>query len=488
MKRLLWLISCLLITTSALQAQSQRLQVAGSEGHLWALLPDDGGWQLAHAGQRGSGSEYRIIRRFDSKPLVLHALDHTLWLVFSGGSSTAPRLECYRLQAEYQASLELYVMEPREGLDTLPPLRDVDQLSCFVGTASGPILMGTSSLDQRLTAHRLRQGRWEPLTLPESIDASMPLHAVESHRGLLLLQQSGPTTTTWLLGTDQRWTTGVLTDVPTVRELLNVDGQPLLVHEGGSSTIEFAYLQPEGSWPLATRPRPDDAWGVVGQQGAVGLISLHEGLITAEIVDAMSGAAIRLEVFEPTSVLTNGLWSMAIALGLASTVILVIVLAKGGDLSSMVVPSGWSVLPPMRRFWSLAVDLIPGLCVFFFVASGEIRHLVKVPLMNLSAEDLAPYLMLVAVTVVWCITFESTVGWTPGKRLFGACVRTTLGGRPSLRAIVVRNVIKALVLLVPPLAVLAVLHPNQQGLGDLMARTIVVRPVAAPEEDGGSFT
>ncbi|MCH2148123.1 MAG: RDD family protein [Phycisphaerales bacterium] len=486
MKRILWLISCLLITTSALQGQSQPLLVAGSQEHLWVLLPDDGGWQLAHAGLRDSESEYRIVRRFDSKPLILHALDRTLWLVFSGGSSTSPRLEFYRLQAEYQPSLELHVMEPREGLVTLPPLQDVQQVRCFAGTASGPVVIGTSLLHQGLVGYRLRQGRWEPLALPDSLDPSIPLHAVQSNRGLQLVQQIGDSTSTWLLDANEVWMKRVISEVPAVNGLVDVDGQPLLVHEGDASAISLAYLQPEGSWPLATRPRPDDAWGVVGQRGAVVLISAQDSLITAESIDALSGSTIRHDVLKPVSVLTNGLWSMAIALGLASTVVLVIVLAKGGDLSSMVVPSGWSVVPPMMRVRSLAIDLVPGLCVYFFAASGEIRQLAKVPLMNLSAEDLAPYLMLVGVTVAWCVAFESTVGWTPGKRLFGACVRTTLGGQPGLRAIVIRNVIKAMVLLVPPLAVLTLLHPNQQGLGDLMARTIVVRPLTGSAEDGGS--
>jgi uncharacterized RDD family membrane protein YckC len=482
-----WLISCILVTITSLQAQEPTLLVSGGQEHLWILLPDDAGWQLAHASQRGNDPEYRVVRHFESKPLTLQAIDQTLWLVFSGGSSEAPRLEFYHLHAENQPALDLHVMEPREGLNTLPSVRDVSQLHCFVGTTTGPVLLGTSSADpDHLIGRWLRQGRWEPLVLPESLDVAEPIFAVETNRGLLLVQPVGATVFTWLLDREQHWDGSVLSDMPSLEGLVSVDGQPLVVLEGVGSTIEFEYLQSEERWPLAIRPRPDAPWGVLGQRGAVMLLSVQEQIITAEALDSMSGATVHIEAFEPASVLTSGLWSVAIALGLASTVILVIVLARGGDISSMVVPSGWSVFPPMLRLCTLLIDLIPGGCVYFLLASGELRHLVRVPLMSLDTADLAPYLILVAVTVIWCAAFEFTLGWTPGKRLFGACVRTTLGGRPGMRAIVVRNVMKGLVLLVPPLVVLAMLHPNQQGIGDLMARTIVVRPVSESAVDGGT--
>ena len=44
---------------------------------------------------------------------------------------------------------------------------------------------------------------------------------------------------------------------------------------------------------------------------------------------------------------------------------------------------------------------------------------------------------------------------------------------------------KGFVLLVPPLAVLTLLHPNQQSVGDLMARTLVVRKRPSIEPDQG---
>jgi len=69
-----------------------------------------------------------------------------------------------------------------------------------------------------------------------------------------------------------------------------------------------------------------------------------------------------------------------------------------------------------------------------------------------------------------------------GKMLVGARVVMVDGARPASRAILVRNLFKALVLLIPVLAVVALLNPHGQGLGDLMARTVVVRPASTVSE------
>jgi uncharacterized RDD family membrane protein YckC len=50
-------------------------------------------------------------------------------------------------------------------------------------------------------------------------------------------------------------------------------------------------------------------------------------------------------------------------------------------------------------------------------------------------------------------------------------------------AVLARNLFKAIVLLVPVLAIIALLSPNAQGLGDLIARTVVVRRADTAPKD-----
>ena len=111
------------------------------------------------------------------------------------------------------------------------------------------------------------------------------------------------------------------------------------------------------------------------------------------------------------------------------------------------------------------------------------RDLVRVPMMSLSTDDVVPYAWMVVVTIIWCVLWECAVATSMGKAVCGAKLQSTTGMPIKRRQVLVRNLIKGLILLVPPLAVLTLLHPNQQGLGDLLARTVVVRPSGAPEAD-----
>ena len=85
---------------------------------------------------------------------------------------------------------------------------------------------------------------------------------------------------------------------------------------------------------------------------------------------------------------------------------------------------------------------------------------------------------MIAMTVGHSTLGELVGGRTLGKALVGARVVTGDGSRPSPVAVLARNGLKALVLLIPLLAVFALLNPHAQGLGDLVARTVVVRIAA----------
>jgi len=56
------------------------------------------------------------------------------------------------------------------------------------------------------------------------------------------------------------------------------------------------------------------------------------------------------------------------------------------------------------------------------------------------------------------------------------------GTRPTRRRLALRNLVKCLVIVVPPLAIITLLNPNLQGLDDLVGRTVVVGPPPDPED------
>ncbi len=98
----------------------------------------------------------------------------------------------------------------------------------------------------------------------------------------------------------------------------------------------------------------------------------------------------------------------------------------------------------------------------------------------------APYLVMAGVTVTHSTITELVTSRTLGKGLVGARVVTADGCRPGARQVLVRNLFKAATLFLPPLAVVALINPQAQGLGDLAAQTVVAGEVSSQSPGAGN--
>ncbi len=105
------------------------------------------------------------------------------------------------------------------------------------------------------------------------------------------------------------------------------------------------------------------------------------------------------------------------------------------------------------------------------------------PLWTADLSASGPFLVMIGLTVLHSTLTELTTACTLGKKLVGAKVVTGEGARPSARAIIARNALKVIVLLIPVLAVFAILTPHLQGLGDQVARTVVVREQSGDDDE-----
>jgi len=84
----------------------------------------------------------------------------------------------------------------------------------------------------------------------------------------------------------------------------------------------------------------------------------------------------------------------------------------------------------------------------------------------------------IAVMIAYGIGFESWRQATPGKMLFGLLVVGDIGHKPNFTPILVRNMMKPIDLILAPsliTPIVMIFTPYNQRLGDLLARTIVVR-------------
>lgn len=83
-----------------------------------------------------------------------------------------------------------------------------------------------------------------------------------------------------------------------------------------------------------------------------------------------------------------------------------------------------------------------------------------------------------AVVGLYAAILEAWTGMTAGKRLVGLAVTGAHGGRCGFVAIIVRNLARIIEFHFPPLILLVAFTPSRQRLGDLLAKSVVVEPVA----------
>jgi uncharacterized RDD family membrane protein YckC len=107
--------------------------------------------------------------------------------------------------------------------------------------------------------------------------------------------------------------------------------------------------------------------------------------------------------------------------------------------------------------------------------------------MTFTFEDSLPYILMALITMLHSIPSELLSYRTLGKAILGGKVVSTDGGRPSALRMLIRNAVKILIVLVPPLGLIALVNPNRQGLNDLAGRTVVVTlPEQSGEDRGGT--
>ena len=102
--------------------------------------------------------------------------------------------------------------------------------------------------------------------------------------------------------------------------------------------------------------------------------------------------------------------------------------------------------------------------------------------MTLNVSQAVPFMLTVTITAIHSGVTEMAAATTLGKAIFRGRVTTMNGGRPTRAKLLARNLVKLIVMLVPPLALVAFLNPHRQGMADLFAHTVVVQnPVPAAD-------
>ncbi len=471
---------------------------AGRE--IWLAVPDPEKarrTQVLHLASDRDPPTVRVATVLDGEVEAIAAADRRAWVVLAPRAGTTPRREVVTLETARNPASGLDYSWPREGPVLLPSLPGRGRLLDFAADLRGPWALLTApparggDADARTLLRLERGGRWQEVPPPEGGGVPFAFAAAEHPGGGLLLLGEDPadpsiTIATPIGGSDgeapptRRWA------VPPaqIAAAAAADGATLLAIRPEMGRFELIYPRPQASLRLAELPPPSGPFLLAGTANGPRLLEAGRDGVRIRRIDPISGEASEWQTPSPPS-LGMGTWLHLPLLGmLAVTAVLALVLfrpLKDPDLWTL--PPPWRPLPPLPRVAALAIDALPGTLLamaWFGVGPADLALL---PAWSLDAERAIPSAAAIGLTVLWCTAWEALGGGTPGKRLVGATVRGGDGEPPTLRATLLRNLLKGVLLYAPVLAIFTLLDANGRGIGEVLSRTAVVRRDAAAAED-----
>lgn len=500
--------------------QSDHPAAAGQE-HVWFTThpagPDEP-ISLCHHAAGAVEACFEAQMELASTPERMAAWGDRVWLVLPADyRSESPRREVFTVRTELEPAMGRYHPVPRDRLEVVEPLPGLGTLAGFLGTVDGPVALiwparetGSDRWDRgeptaihpTLEQPRLMQlhgDRWRDIELPAGFESGRLGRLVtggSDGRALRLLTDSAgdaALTAVYLRDAeDATWTTyRIPLDMQRVRSTHLVGDRPVLlldsVEEAGG--LELAYLRPTGLLPLAQLEAPTGFWAVLGLRDGLRLLEWSETdaeAFTIRRIDPVTGQiGPRQDLGRPTAP-AGSVFQIAILMAGLIVALALVFVARPAVRRAHPLAAGLVPLPVSSRLAALAVDAAPGGLLAVLITDSAPAALLKWPLWTAGLSDGIPFLIMAAITVCHVTIVELTKGTTLGKSLMGGKVLSADGSRARPWPVLLRNLVKCLIVVVPPLGLFALLNPNLQGVGDLVSHTVVVRSQAEETADSSS--
>ena len=504
------LIGALAAAGVAAGAGPDALKGTSSDDHLWVVVrtagPEPRLELRHHAGSMGGPYSSRGVALATKDPNDIEAMaawGNQLWMVLRPRPQDPSRREVFTVQVHRDPGLGSWFHKPHDHLRAVTGLDGRDELAGFVGTAGGPVALlvprsaaqparraapGEEGPDRgTATLVELSERRWVDLSLPADFRPG-PLCRLGAAgtRGerLVVLSALRDRSKTAVLrrAADGRWTeTSVDLELAGVRAVTRVGSNIVLVRDVADPRGVFAldFLRPLQLLSLSTPPRPTGPWAALGLRGVVKVIEqTGGGELAVRTVDPLTGDVGPRLAMGVQPVMTGRMLHRPFLLAVGITALMVILFFKPPTGTTL--PEGVAVLGAAPRLVAALIDLAAAGAVTVAVLHYSPRELLAWPLWTVDVSQSVPCLIMIGLTVAHCTISELVTTRTLGKKLVGSSVAACDGTRPGAVAVLIRNAFKAVILLIPVLAVFALLNPHVQGLGDLVAKTVVVRDAAPP--------
>lgn len=484
----------------------QSLIVTSSDTQLWFITEStqkDGVYQLYHHAHILQGPYFQRFQKLPEIPVMVGSWDDHLWLVFYHRVSSGReiRREVYVVEAQMNDSVGIYEQSPPDHLTKVTSLPSEGRLAGFIGTPRGPLALllpyqraeviikaGPSSLASSPTLRapillQLRGNEWVETDLPNEFDLkkkSFLLSGGRDGQSLVLLsvsQQLLDRADLAIRDSDGNWRVWhPEIDSRQIIDLLRVKEHLLVIQQGdGSDEVTISTLSNTRMVAIASFQSPRDPWALVGMRdGLRRLVVSPTGETSMMRFSMITGRLGREETLVIQPIPPRAIWQSLVTVIFVGLVIFIVVVVKPGQSKPVTLPENTMVLPLGLRLTALLFDFAPGGILTLLVLEQSPLDLIFHPLFASEPGQVAAFGMMLGLTMTHSLLGELWKATTLGKAILGARVITSKGGRPGAKQIVIRNMLKLVILLIPPLGLLMIRNPYLQGIPEMKSHTVVV--------------
>jgi len=269
-------------------------------------------------------------------------------------------------------------------------------------------------------------------------------------------------------------------ETPSVFQAAIVDSQVVVAVASPGSAEVAMFLARDQFARLGTLPRQGeaDAWHFTATAGRATLVDFDGGTLhwsqmnlQGERVTSPTELAVSysIDIDHATDFV---LWMGTLV---TATMIMFLFWKRDPESNRVVLPEGMALGDLARRFSASAIDMLPCIGIAWIALGVDFDQLIaRWPGHAGSVARMAPSGLVILVFVGHTMVSEIFTGRTLGKAMLGLQVVNLEGRRPELKQTLLRNVLKLLDLIAPPLLILPLAGPQRQRLGDMVARTVVV--------------